>query len=78
LDTIKKTFIADMYQNFHILEKLKKDKLHKNTDCILKENKVLDNPIKIYDLTNPQYISSTLNNLEFDKYYQGMVDKSFI
>jgi hypothetical protein len=67
-----------MYQNFHILEKLKKDKLHKNTDCILKANKVLDNPIKIYGWTNPQYVSSTLNNLEFDKYYQGMFDKSFI
>jgi hypothetical protein len=41
---------------------------HKNRDWILKANKVLENSIKIYALTNPQYIFSGLINLEFDKY----------
>ncbi len=50
---------------------------HKNTDIILKANKKLDNPIKIYGLVNPQYVSSELNNLDFDKYYHGTFDKSF-
>ncbi len=50
---------------------------HKNTDIILKANKKLNNPIKLYGLVNPQYVSSELNNLDFDKHYHGTFDKSF-
>lgn len=50
---------------------------HKNTDIILKANKKLKKPIKIYGLTNPQYVSSKLNKLDFNKYYQGIFEKSF-
>ena len=158
LDNIKRMFIADMYQNFHLLEKLKnkditivvhdaceifkenehylknwkiivirktvKDYLkskydinskfvchpfypykrifkeyendninnyrtengvsisriehHKNTDILLKANKKLKKPIKIYGLTNPEYVASKLNKLGFNKYYQGIFEKSFI
>lgn len=158
LDNIKRMFIADMYQNFHLLEKLKnkditivvhdaceifkenehylknwkiivirktvKDYLkskydinskfvchpfypykrifkeyendninnhriengvsisrieyHKNIDILLKANKKLKKPIKIYGLTNPKYVASKLNKLDFNKYYQGIFEKSFI
>jgi glycosyltransferase involved in cell wall biosynthesis len=50
---------------------------HKNTDIILKANKKLSNHIKIYGLVNPQYVSSELKNLDFDKHYHGTFDKSF-
>ena len=50
---------------------------HKNTDIILKANKKLKKPIKIYGLTNPKYVSSKLNKLDFNKYYQGIFEKSF-
>ena len=43
----------------------------------MKANKKLKKPIKIYGLTNPQYVSSKLNKLDFNKYYQGMFEKSF-
>ena len=29
------------------------------------------------ELTNPQYVSSKLNKLDFNKYYQGIFEKSF-
>jgi hypothetical protein len=37
----------------------------------------LKKPIKIYGLTNPEYVSSKLNKLNFNKYYQGIFKKSF-
>ena len=50
---------------------------HKNTEMILKANKKLKKPIKIYGLTNPKYVASKLNKLDFNKYYQGIFEKSF-
>ncbi len=51
---------------------------HKNIDMILMANKkIRHNPIKIFGLVNPSYVSINLKKLDFDKYYHGMFDKSF-
>ena len=50
---------------------------HKNIDVMLKANKKLKNPIKVYGMTNPHYVSCKLINLDFDKHYHGMFGKSF-
>lgn len=50
---------------------------YKNTDIILKANKKLDNPIRIFGLTNPQYVTSQLISLDLERYYAGIFQKSF-
>jgi glycosyltransferase involved in cell wall biosynthesis len=51
---------------------------HKNIDMLLRANKKINkNPIKIFGLRDSQYVFSKLNNLDFNKYYCGMFDKSF-
>ena len=51
---------------------------HKNIDMILRANKkTKKNHIKIYGMLNPYYAYYNLKKLNFDRYYQGMFDKSF-
>jgi glycosyltransferase involved in cell wall biosynthesis len=50
---------------------------NKNIDIILKANKKLYNPIRIYGWANSDYINSNLRRLDFYKYYQGTFEKSF-
>jgi glycosyltransferase involved in cell wall biosynthesis len=71
-------------KNISTFEEDKKDSVsisridyYKNIDIILKANKELDNPVKIYGLKNPEYIASQLSELNFDNYYHGLFDKSF-
>jgi hypothetical protein len=49
----------------------------KHTDIILKANKKLDNPVKIYGAINRQYVFFKLKDLGFQKYFKGGFEKSF-
>jgi hypothetical protein len=50
---------------------------YKNIDVILKANKGLHNPVRIFGLQNHEYIASQLNGLKFEDYYHGLFNKSF-
>jgi hypothetical protein len=49
----------------------------KHTDILLKANKELSNPIKIYGAHNRLYVHFKLEGLGFKKYYKGQFEKSF-
>jgi hypothetical protein len=50
----------------------------KHTDIILKANKKLKNPVKIYGALNDLYVyHGGLKQLGFDKYYKGKFEKTF-
>ena len=49
----------------------------KHTDIILKANKELKKPIKIYGAHNRLYVFHKLKDLGFKKYYEGQFEKSF-
>jgi hypothetical protein len=49
----------------------------KHTDILLKANKELRNPIKIYGAHNRLYVHFKLEGLGFKKYYKGQFEKSF-